>query len=455
MKNAYRSSVAALVASLALVAVGVTPAFASSATVAQYLANDNVKTVPGSAIAMGGSSFDAPLASAAYSVWAGQSGNNANSLSAYQSHSSGTGRANLINGTYAIGFSDVPMNAAGQDTSNTSQYAQIPVALGGVALIYNINMKSSVTENAVAPATGAPVTDSLAGCTSLINSQTIILTASEIAGIFAGTITNWSNPSIEATNSKLVLKVKSPLAAASGSRAERFGTTTISCLSNLTNESIKLYDRTAGSGTTFILRDYLNQVAPSTFPYPSSANFGAATADESNSTGVAGAVAANDGGFGYVEQSYAAQNPALQVVRIVNSSGHIIKLTVGSVQAAAVFGLKAINTSNCHSFTTDQPNTYVAANVNTACFSFNNQGGGAYPIAGVSYAIIKKTQTSLASGEAAVKFLEYLTQTGQTLAPANYYDSLPTSLQALAFSILKTVTVPVGNSQVQAVSTTL
>ena len=440
MKNAYRSSVAALVASLALVAVGVTPAFASSATVAQYLANDNVKTVPGSAIAMGGSSFDAPLASAAYSVWAGQSANNANSLSAYQSHSSGTGRANLINGTYAIGFSDVPMNAAGQDTSNTSQYAQIPVALGGVALIYNINMKSSVTENAVAPATGAPVTDSLAGCTSLINSQTIILTASEIAGIFAGTITNWSNPSIEATNSKLVLKVKSPLAAASGSRAERFGTTTISCLSNLTNESIKLYDRTAGSGTTFI---------------PSSANFGAATADESNSTGVAGAVAANDGGFGYVEQSYAAQNPALQVVRIVNSSGHIIKLTVGSVQAAAVFGLKAIDTSNCHAFSTDQPNTYVAANVNTACFSFNNQGGGAYPIAGVSYAIIKKTQTSLASGEAAVKFLEYLTQTGQSLAPANYYDSLPTSLQALAFSILKTVTVPVGNSQVQAVSTTL
>ena len=455
MKNAYRSSVVALAASLALVAVGVTPAFARGTTVAQYLANDNVKNVPGSAVAMGGSSFDAAIVGAAYTVWAGQTANNGNALSAYQSHSSSTGRSNLINSTYGIGFSDVPMNAAGQDTSNTSDYAQIPVALGGVALIYNINMKNSVTENAVAPATGASVADSLAGCTTLINNTTVILDAAEIAGIFAGTITNWDNSQILASNPKLVLKVKTPLVAASGSRAERFGTKTIPCLSYLTTESIKLYDRTAGSGTTFILSDYLNQVDQNDFAYPSSNNFGAATADESNSTGVASAVAANDGGFGYVEQSYAVQNPALQVARIVNKSGKTIKLTTGSVSAAASAGLKAIDASNCGSFSTDQSDTYVAANVNSACFSFDNQGGGAYPIAGVSYAILKKDQSSQAAGETAVKFLEYLTQSGQSLATANYYVALPASLQALAFSILETVKVPVGGAQVQAVSTTL
>jgi phosphate transport system substrate-binding protein len=456
MKKAYRTSVVALAASMALVAVGATPALAGTATVAQYLANDNVKNVPSSAVAMGGSSFDKNLVLAAYSAWTNGQSNNSSSLSAYQSSSSGTGRANLLSGTFGIGFSDVPLNAAGQDTSNTSVYAQVPVALGGVALVYNINMQSSASISAVAPHTGAPVTVSLAGCTTLINNNTLILSPAEIAGIFAGSITSWNNSAIVASNPELLLSVMAPDKAASGSKSETFTYTKINCLNYLTAENIKLYSRAAGSGTTFILRDYLNQIDPTDFPYPSSAAFTAAiSSSNSNSQAVASAVTSNDGGFGYVEQSYAIQNPALQVARLVNRSHNIVALNATSVAVAATLALKAINTSSCGGFSTDQADTYVAANVNTACFSLDNQGGAAYPIAGVSYAIVKKDQSNQAAGETAVKFLEYLSQTGQSLATANYYVPLPATIQALAFSILKTVKVPNGAAQVQAVSTTL
>ena len=309
----------------------------------------------------------------------------------------------------------------------------------------------------MAPNTGAASFDNLNVCKTALNSKTLILTNAEIAGIFAGTITNWNNSAIVASNPQYNVKVTVPKTAAAGSRAETFTTGVINCLNYLTAEPIKLYDRAAGSGTTFILRDYLNGVASSTFTYPSSDNFTAATADESNSTGVAGAVSANDGGFGYVEQGYAIQNSnSVQVARIEVGS-KIIALSAGSVTAAANLGLNAINANNaCGGFSTDQPTTYVAANVNTACFTLDNAGGGAYPIVGVSYAILKKSQSSQAAGESAVKFLEYLTQTGQSLATANYYVPLPKTIQALAFSLLETVKVPNGaGAPVQAVSTSL
>ena len=190
MKKSYRSSAVALAASLAMVAFSSAQAFAGTPTVAQYLANDNVKTVPASQLAMGGSSFDANLVAADYPIWAGQDSKNAASLSAYQSHSSGTGRANLMNGTYQIGFSDVPLNAAGQDTADTTAYAQVPVALGGVSLIYNITFDNQHV-----------------ACQSLLNQYGLNLSGVTVGHIFDGSITSWGNSQITATNPKLVVLV--------------------------------------------------------------------------------------------------------------------------------------------------------------------------------------------------------------------------------------------------------
>jgi len=65
MKKAFRTPIVALAASIAMVAVGVTPAFAASES--SILSNAlAVKTVPSSALNMGGSSFDANLVNAAY-----------------------------------------------------------------------------------------------------------------------------------------------------------------------------------------------------------------------------------------------------------------------------------------------------------------------------------------------------------------------------------------------------
>jgi len=419
MKKSYRSSAVALAASLAMVAFSSAQAFAGTPTVAQYLANDNVKTVPASQLAMGGSSFDANLVNADYPIWTGQdqSGKNAASLSAYQSHSSGTGRANLMNGTYQIGFSDVPLNAAGQDTADTTAYAQIPVALGGVSLIYNITFDSQHV-----------------ACQSLLNQYGLNLSGVTVGHIFDGSIKSWGDSQITATNPKLVVTV---------------GKTKTNCLTLSSSETIKLLSRTAGSGTTFILQDYLNAVDSANFPYPTSNAFSAAVATESNSAAMAPAVAGLPGAFGYVEQGYGIQNSLKSAL-----VGGVAD-TVSNVAADATQGLKLINASTCNSFSTDQPTTYVAANVNTQCFTIVNSGKG-YPIAGFSYAIVAKHQADEATAETIAKFLLFLAYNGQGNNAINaYYTPLPAAVQAVALTKLKEITYSRNGVATQALSTTL
>lgn len=417
MKKSYRSSAVALAASLAMVAFSSAQAFAGTPTVAQYLANDNVNTVPASQLAMGGSSFDANLVAADYPIWAGQNSKNAASLSAYQSHSSGTGRANLMNGTYQIGFSDVPLNAAGQDTADTTAYAQVPVALGGVSLIYNITFDSQHV-----------------ACQSLLNQYGLNLSGVTVGHIFDGSIKSWGDSQITATNPKLVVLV---------------GKTKTNCLTLSSSETIKLLSRTLGSGTTFILQDYLNAVDSANFPYPTQNAFSAAVATESNSAAMGPAVAGLPGAFGYVEQGYAIQNSLKSAL-----VGGVAD-TVSNVAADATQGLKAINASTCNAFSTDQPSTYVAANVNTQCFTIVNSGKG-YPIAGFSYAIVAKHQADVATAETITKFLLFLAYNGQGNNAINaYYTPLPAAVQAVALTKLKEITYSRNGVATQALSTTL
>lgn len=448
MKKNYRSSVAAVAASLAMVAFASGQAFGASVGVPQYLANDSVKTLPSSALNMGGSSFDANLVGAAYAQWTGLSSNNANALTAYQSHSSGTGRANLLNGTYNIGFSDVPLNAAGQDTTDTTAYAQIPVALGGVAIVYNINFPSSVSVSAVFPATGTAVSTNDT-CNSLLMNNPLNLTPSLVANIFAGNITSWDNAAIIAANPKLTISVGYPMVAAHGSTAQKNGMEKVNCLSFATTKHINVISRTSGSGTTFIFQDYLNSVSAANFPYPTSAAFTAAGAQVANSTAMATAVNGGDGDIGYVESGYAVQNnePAATINKIAP--------TFAQVTNDATQGLKNILASGCNGFSTNQPTTYAAANVNTNCFTIVNSGKG-YPISGFSYAIVAKHQSDLATAETIVKFLLFLSQTpGQSLANGTYYAALPANLQSVAYNALLGVSYQRNGAWVQALSTSL
>ena len=201
-----------------------------------------------------------------------------------------------------------------------------------------------------------------------------------------------------------------------------------------------------------MFRDYLSKADAASYPYPSSAAFGAATSTFSNSAGLAAAVSNIDGAVGYVEYGYAVQN-GLETMRVKGAAGTVVSLNAKSVTSAATNGLAAINADNSGcpvGFSLDAPSTYVAANVNTQCFSITDVNNAtAYPIAGFSSGIAKKAQSDDATAVAVAKFLEFLSQSGagvsadttfgQNLAGSQYYVALPKSIQAVAFSTIEKI----------------
>ncbi|MBC5828422.1 MAG: phosphate ABC transporter substrate-binding protein PstS, partial [Candidatus Eremiobacteraeota bacterium] len=151
-----------------------------------------------------GSSFDYPFFSRAfYEYGRSHPGVSVN----YQSIGSGGGIQQFTAKTVDFGASDVPLNAkelkAAQDANGA--VVQVPVALGGVALAYNVP--------------GAP--------------NHLHLSSDVLANIFLGKVTNWNDGAIGRLN-----------------RGAR-----------LPDLPIVVVHRADGSGTTYIFTDYLSKVS--------------------------------------------------------------------------------------------------------------------------------------------------------------------------------------------------
>jgi phosphate transport system substrate-binding protein len=381
---------------------------AATFTIDPIMKNDlKLKTQPSPQLVMGGSSFDAPIVQDAETHWNSDNGKTA--FSTYNSTKSGTGRANVISGAYNIGFSDFPMNIAGnKDVGpgspnpklSTANFVQIPVALGGVAIIYHLGAGVSGQEAA------------------LIQKYGLTLNGPVLGQIFAGKITNWDSAAIGNLNKKLWISGKD-------------------ALPNLT---IQVASRTSGSGTTFMFQDYLSLVDKKDFPAPTAAAFTAAFSTFANSAALDAGVHATNGAIGYVEYGYAIANKSA-TANLVNASGAVVKLSGAGIVSAAKIGLGLILKSKGGFNTTK-----------LAGFEVNNEkGAGVYPIAGFSFAIVYKAQTNLNAAIAEVKFLDFLSHQGgggtaaktfgQDLANADGYAPLPTQVQNLARKLLLQVTV--------------
>src|ERR1700693_5711578 len=184
MKLTLRVTAGVVVTSVALLGI----ALPSGATTKKptfkidaIMKNDlKVKTAPATQLNLGGSSFDFPLAQAAESQWNADVAPKT-PFTPYDSTKSGTGRANVISGAYNIGFSDFPLNIAGPDvgpgSSDPSEglgnYVQVPVALGGIGIVYHF---------------GQGVSGSLA---AQLRKYPLSLKGPTLGQIFAGKIKNW------------------------------------------------------------------------------------------------------------------------------------------------------------------------------------------------------------------------------------------------------------------------
>ena len=227
-----------------------------------------------------GSTFDLPFFNKAFPIYDNSNGVSVN----YQGIGSGGGIKQFTNNTVDFGATDVPMNASELALAGRtgSSVVQIPVALGGIAIAYNL------------PEVGKKV---------------LKLDATTLANIFLGKVTKWNDPSIKALNPAL----------------------------SLPDLAILTIHRSDASGTNYITTNYLSSVSST---WSTSIGTGKSVQWPSNSEGgkgnpgVSAAIKQHSGAIGYVELAYALDNN-IPFAQLKNRDGAYLFPNQSTVKAAA------------------------------------------------------------------------------------------------------------------------
>ena len=225
-----------------------------------------------------GSTFDAPFFSAAFTRYQQQ---HPGVSIGYSAVGSSAGIAAISARQVDFGASDVPMTATEQAAATGGTITQVPVALGGEGIAYNLSLPAGAR---------------------------LHLTGPVLAAIFLGQVTRWNDPALTALNPGLSL----PAAA------------------------INVVHRSDGSGTTYIFSNYLSAISPAwaakvgtgkTLRWP--AGQGA-----DGNGGVATAVNRTPFSIGYVEQAY-SQGLLLPFAALRNQAGNYVTPSAQTVAADA------------------------------------------------------------------------------------------------------------------------
>jgi phosphate transport system substrate-binding protein len=230
-------------------------------------------------LAAGGSTFIEPL----MKEWAGLYDKEKGVKIDYKGGGSGKGIQQMIEGTYAFGCTDAPMNAEELKSAKEKggDVIHIPLTIGAVVPIYNLkDVKDPIKFD-------GPV----------------------LAAIFLGAITKWNDPALVKLNPGV----------------------------NLPDKTINVVHRADPSGTTFIWTEYLSKASEGKWPkdkvakqidWP--AGEGAKGSDQ-----VANQVKATEGAIGYVEVLYAL-NDKIPFGSVRNQAGKdILASDMNSLTAAA------------------------------------------------------------------------------------------------------------------------
>ena len=269
----------------------------------------------------------------------------------YQSIGSGGGQKQILAQTVDFGASDGPMSDANLAKA-PGKLLHIPTVAGAVVITYNLP--------------GDPA---------------LKLDGPTLAGIYLGTIKKWNDPKIAALNSGV----------------------------SLPDADIIVAHRSDGSGTTFILTDYLSKVSAewkSKVGNNTSVNWPAGLGGKGNE-GVAGQVKQTPNSIGYVELIYAIQNK-MKYADLKNADGAFVKASPDSVTAAMA--------------TAQIPDDFR--------FSITNASGkDSYPISGATWLLVYAQQKDAAKGQKLVEFLKWSQTKGEEMAKDLDYAPLPESLR--------------------------
>jgi phosphate transport system substrate-binding protein len=229
-------------------------------------------------LAGAGSTFDAPFFAAAFPRYQQQ---HPGVTIGYSAVGSSAGIAAFGARQVDFGASDVPMTAAEQADAKGGPVTQVPVALGGEGIAYNLSLPAGAR---------------------------LHLTGPVLAAIYLGQITHWNDPALTALNPGL----------------------------SLPEGTINVVHRSDGSGTTYIFSNYLSSVNPTWAAKVGTGktlNWPAGQGAEGNG-GVATAVNRTPFSIGYAEQAY-SQGLTLPFAAIRNQAGTYVTPSAQTVAAAA------------------------------------------------------------------------------------------------------------------------
>jgi phosphate transport system substrate-binding protein len=359
---------------------------AKSAAVA--LAFGLVTSTPAHAVDLSGSgaSFPALLIEACKAPFATASGHSFT----YASSGSGTGRSNSDKSIGDFWFSDAAHTAA----TKRASIIHAPVVAAPIGILHNLPSRN-----------------------------TLSLSASTIAGIFAGTITRWNDPAIVRDNNraydKIIYKTKNGAVVKDSKGdpivAKKIATTT---RYTLPDKPIKVVFRSDSSGTTENFTNYLNKSAPAVWTKAKASVFttsfpGNINAPENlgrivgaaSSTGVSQLAGKTPYSITFAEVNYAVAN-RLKVAHVINNAGNAVEPT--SVTTSAFLSQATIDNNGIMSF------------------DYATKEAGAYTLGIVSYMLVDTAYTDKTKAAAVKSLASFI------LSPACAKDKG----EALGFSVL-------------------
>lgn len=269
----------------------------------------------------------------------------------YQAIGSGGGIRQIIKNTVAFAATDAPLSEA---ELKKHKLLQFPMVMGGVIPVVN-----------------------LPG----IKANQLRLDGETLAALFAGKITQWNDPRIQALNPDL----------------------------KLPDQKVTVVHRADGSGTTWIFTNYLTKVSPTwanSIGNAKAVSWPTGVGAKGNAA-VANYVERIKGGIGYVELAYVLQNK-MTSVSLKNSAGNFVAPTLDTLKAAAA--------------NADWKNTPGLAVILT-----NQPGANSWPITGATFMLL---HAPLASNTNQVlrTFFSWCWSAGKAKAEALHYVPLPASL---------------------------
>jgi phosphate transport system substrate-binding protein len=282
----------------------------------------------------------------------------------YQPAGSGAGIQQIQKRTVFFGATDGPMTPE-QLLAADGKILHFPTVLGGVVPIYNI---PNVTAE-------------------------LKFTGPLLADIFLGKVTKWNDPAITKLNAGVSLPAT----------------------------DIVVVHRSDGSGTTYILADYLAKVSAewkTKVGVNASLNWPTGIGGK-GSDGVTGAVRQTPGAIGYTELTYALTNKVSYGV-VENAAKKFVKATVESVTAAAA------------SAASKMPEDFRVSITNP-------DGDAAYPIVSFTWLLLYENPKDKVQSKAMVGFLTWALTDGQKYAAAMGYAPLPKAVVDLELKALAKV----------------